>query len=390
MTARVFISYRTSDGADKATALARDLEGLFGSEQVFLDKEDLAPGARWRDEIARALTRSPILIVLVTPNYFGAVDANGQRCVDRDDDPARDELRAGIAAGATIIPLLCDGVTATPAAADLPQPFGQLCELQWGRLRAFDWRQDMARLADDLRHFGLAPRADASGAAAPRSGSGPLSLAGAAIESANGDAPASNHRRAWLGGLAVAVLGAGAWGAWRWQRERAANLSGQWRARIGARGATTARDGELLLVTLEHKGRDLRLASSALDIERDPDWQNYRDFWRQRTGTDLRRVFYRGEGKVIAEDESEDPSDEPASPGRKRSAGGALVGPSPGPVAVRRVVVAIHIAAPGGAAEPIDTGAFHGTVDADDQHIHGRLWLNSEQAERIVELRRAS
>ena len=51
MTARVFISYRTSDGADKATALSRDLDALFGQEQIFLDKDDLPAGSRWRDEI---------------------------------------------------------------------------------------------------------------------------------------------------------------------------------------------------------------------------------------------------------------------------------------------------------------------------------------------------
>ena len=90
MSSRVFISYRNSDGADKATALARDLDARFGDDQVFLDKEDLAPGTRWRDEIARALGNSPVLLVLVTPNYLGALDIHGQRCIDRADDPARD------------------------------------------------------------------------------------------------------------------------------------------------------------------------------------------------------------------------------------------------------------------------------------------------------------
>ena len=54
MTARVFISYRTSDGADKATALARDLDALFGQEQIFLDKDDLPAGSRWRDDLTPA------------------------------------------------------------------------------------------------------------------------------------------------------------------------------------------------------------------------------------------------------------------------------------------------------------------------------------------------
>src|SRR3954464_5053048 len=105
MTARVFISYRSSDGADKATALARDLDALFGQDQIFLDKEDLPAGSRWRDEIARTLDASPVLLVLVTPNYLGAHNSAGNRCIDRHDDPIRDELEAAIGAGANIIPL---------------------------------------------------------------------------------------------------------------------------------------------------------------------------------------------------------------------------------------------------------------------------------------------
>ncbi len=45
MSARIFISYRTADGVDKATALARDLGVVFGDEAVFLDKDDLRGGS---------------------------------------------------------------------------------------------------------------------------------------------------------------------------------------------------------------------------------------------------------------------------------------------------------------------------------------------------------
>ena len=62
MTPRVFISYRTSDGADKATALARELDALFGDAQVFLDKDDLPAGSRWRDVIAHTLGAPPVLL----------------------------------------------------------------------------------------------------------------------------------------------------------------------------------------------------------------------------------------------------------------------------------------------------------------------------------------
>ncbi len=407
MTARVFISYRTSDGADKATALARDLDALFGNSQVFLDKEDLPAGSRWRDAISQAISGCPILLVLVTPNYLGARDADGRRCIEHADDPARDELETAIAAKAQIIPLLCDGVTATPSAADLPKPFDQLAELQWGHLRAFDWHEDLGRLAADLLRLGVTaagptpmpPLTQPATMPAPLTQPAtqpvpfaqpvttPMPLYGAVTNADDREAATAPGRRLALGAGALLLLVVGGWGAWRWRRRHTADLSGRWRVRIGALGAPSARDGGAMFITLEQAGQKLALASSAVDIEREPDWQDYRDFWRQRNGTELKRVFYRGEGKVLGEDEEDEDSEgEPAS-----AAGGGAVAdraaPSARPLPTHRIAIAIQIFAPGG-RQAIDGGALRGTVDPDAQRIHARLWLNSEQAERVVELRR--
>jgi len=381
MTARVFISYRTSDGADKATALARDLDALFGQEQIFLDKDDLPAGSRWRDEIARALADAPILLVLVTPNYLGAHDSAGKRCIEREDDPVRDELATALAANAHVIPLMCDGVTETPSAASLPTPFDQLAERTWRRLRAYDWREDLARLSDDLRAIGVVPRTTP----APL-GSAPLPLT--ALEEAEGAAARDGigRRLALLGG-AVVLLGGG-FAAWHWSEkakeeqeekaekekaekaekekaEKAASLAGRWRANIGKKGATTSRDGEIVNVTIQQEGESLRVASSVVDIEQDPDWQKSRALWQARFGQPLNKVFYRGEG-VLQRDEVTAP-DAP-----------------PGP---HRVLLSVHVDAPQG-GDPIATGALRGAIDPDGNRIRARLWLNGEQGERFVDLRR--
>ena len=358
MTARVFISYRSSDGADKATALARDLDALFGQDQIFLDKEDLPAGSRWRAEITETLSDARILLVLVTPNYLGARDDSGGRWIDRPDDPVRDELASAVAAGAHIIPLMCDGVTQTPSRKEVPPPFDELAERTWRRLRAFDWREDLARLSDDLREIGLVPRTTP----APL-GSAPLPL----TELDGGDA--ATTRRRIVGGVAIvaglaAIAGAGI-AVWRWQEEKAASLAGRWRASIGKKGATTSRDGEIVNVTIEQKGESLRVASSAVDIEQDPEWQKYRARWQERFGRPLNNVFYRGEG-VLQGDEVTAP-DAPAGP--------------------RRVLLSVHVDPPGG-GEPINTGALRGTIDPDGNRIRARLFLNNEQGERVVDLRR--
>jgi len=360
MSARVFISYRTSDGVDKATALSRDLDALFGEDQIFLDKDDLPAGSRWRDVITKTLHASPILLVLISPNYLEARDSAGKRSIERDDDPVRDELQAGLAANAHVIPLLCDGVTEIPPASALPAPFCQLSELTWRRLRAYDWREDLARLAEDLRGLGLVPRTTPGMLT-----SGPLPLAGEVGDSASG-ATGATTRRVALAALGALVLGGAAVAAWRWYENQPPSLSGRWRASVGKRGAINARDAEVVVVTIEQNGANLRVASSAVDIERDPDWQNYRDYWQQKKGQPLNRVFYRGEG-VVQSEGADLGADAPAGP--------------------RRILLSVHVDVPEG-GQPIDTGALRGTIDPDAKRIRGRLWLNSEQGERVVDLRR--
>src|SRR3954468_730697 len=168
MTARVFISYRSSDGKDKATALARDLGMRFGDEQVFLDKDDLRGGSSWRDEVQRTLGAKPVLLLLITPQLLSATDAAGSLRIADPNDPVRREVSAALDAGAHLIPLLCDGVEAPPPAAQLPPPFDRLGELTWRRLRAYDWKNDLDRLVDDLKAFGLSPHSGPGPSPGPR------------------------------------------------------------------------------------------------------------------------------------------------------------------------------------------------------------------------------
>lgn len=368
MPSRVFISYRSSDGTDKATALARDLDELFGEDQIFLDKDDLPAGSRWRDEIARTLDTSPILLVLVTPNYLEARHSSGGLCIERADDPVRAELAAGVDAGAHIVPLMCDGVAKTPQGSDLPAPFDQLAERTWRRLRAYDWRQDLARLAADLRALGVVPR---EGVVQPAvTPSAPLPFAGSAaapLDATTGSAPRATRRRALLAAGAMLVVAGVGSAVFVLGGRKAPSLAGRWRASVGRRGATTSRDGDVVMVTIEQTGDNLKVASSAVDIERDPDWQRLRAMWQEQRGEALNRVFYRGEGVVRIDGDDGVSADAPRGP--------------------RRVLLSVRVDPPAG-GDPLETGALRGAIDPDGNRIRGRLWLNGEQAERVVDLRR--
>ena len=54
MGARVFISHRPGDAAALATALAAELDAMFGDDQVVRIEADVASNARWREALAGA------------------------------------------------------------------------------------------------------------------------------------------------------------------------------------------------------------------------------------------------------------------------------------------------------------------------------------------------
>ena len=155
-TNRLFISYRSADGKKDAHRLAEDLGRLFGQDEVFLDKHDLQAGQSWRDALLQALAAKPVVLVVLTPQYLGAMDGDARR-IDRADDPVRQELGAARAGGATVLPLLAEGAT-MPRADSLPESLRFLPELHALPLRSEDWRADIARVVAHLAPFGLKPR----------------------------------------------------------------------------------------------------------------------------------------------------------------------------------------------------------------------------------------
>jgi len=339
MTARIFISYRTADGKDKATALARDLGAHFGDEQVFLDKDDLRGGSAWRDEVQRTLGAKPVLLLLITPQLLTAVDASGALRIADPNDPVRREFSAALEAGAHLIPLLCDGVDAPPPAAELPKPFDRLGEYTWRRLRAYDWKSDLERLVDDLKALGIRPLPDP---VAPRR--------------------KNLVRLAWLA-VAVAALAVAAVFGWRALRPAAipaaaappvalvaTALPGTWVATVGA-------DPPFALTLLQQDSQ-VALTSEPMPIDNREGWASYRAFWLKLTGTELRDIRYRGKGTVLHELGS--------------------------PLTVDIAWVLYN----GAGDTQIDSGNLHVIAAPDGRSLDGKLWSNRDQADRPIVLRR--
>jgi len=379
MGARVFVSQRGSDEGGVAAALSQDLQALFGDGQIDRIDADSLSGERWRDAVARtAGGGAPILLAVVAPDDFG--------------QPVRDEIEAALDVGAHVLPLLTDGIAEMLPGEDLPAPFERLSRLPRRPLRAAQWESDVARIAEDLRELGVRPLAGTQPGTMPLPIDEPTTTPMPLDEGGPDPAAAGDGgRRGALGMVAVALLGVGGgWGVWRWQQRRTANLSGTWRAQIGRNGAPTSRDGRLMIVKVTQTNRHLSL-SSTVGVEDDPLWEVVRDAWKERTGNELKQVDYRGEGELLDENEADSRSTTAAS--QAASEGGSAPrqpearrqGSGPG-TGVRRVVIAVRITAPGSADEMIDEGTLRGVVG--DRYIQGRLWLEREQAERVIDLQR--
>ncbi len=334
MAARIFISYRSSDGKDKATALARDLGAVFGDAQVFLDKDDLRGGSRWRDEVQQLIDQRPVLLLLMTPQLLSATDEAGRLRIENPDDPVRRELSDALEADAQVIPLLCDGFDAPPAANALPPPFDQIGERTWRKLRAYDWQGDVQRLVADLLALGVP------------------ALAGPGAFEQQAAGATTTRRRAWLAGsvAGLAAIGIAAWFVFR--TAGAEGVSGEWAAAVEGQPPMS--------FVFRQQGDKLVLTSKPVPVADRADWAEYRAFWRERSGAELTHVVYRGEGAWRA-----DPGVRPA------------------------IDVALTLVSSPGDV-PVDSGNLSATLAPGGAVMNGTLWRNSVQADKPVSLRRVS
>lgn len=177
---RLYISYRGTDGRKIADRLAQALIQRFGTEQIAHHPRTPQDVHSWHDELLQALGRQPRVLVVVTPDLFGARSDSGQVCVDDPDDPVRRELESALLTRATLIPLLTDQVL-MPDGAYLPMSLRPFAECQPLHLHSSHWSEDLERLCSELQSTGLTP--PLGGVHPPHAGPHALPLAGLVLAS---------------------------------------------------------------------------------------------------------------------------------------------------------------------------------------------------------------
>lgn len=130
MATNVFISYRRADTGDLAGRLAERLRESPGIGEVFMDVAGIEPGTDFASSIERALSRSDVCLVLIGGAWTGPAprDDAGRTRIHDDDDFVRFEVRAALARGTRVLPILAHGAN-MPGTAVLPDDIQALSRL---------------------------------------------------------------------------------------------------------------------------------------------------------------------------------------------------------------------------------------------------------------------
>ncbi len=145
----IFISYRREDSAGFARGLFQSLTVRFGSDQVFMDVEDIELGLDFVEAIDKSLTSCGVLLVLIGKEWLSCVDEDGQPRLDNPEDFVRMEVASALHRNVRVIPVLVRG-GAMPKPEQLPEELRLLTRRQALELHHDRWSADIERLITAL------------------------------------------------------------------------------------------------------------------------------------------------------------------------------------------------------------------------------------------------
>jgi hypothetical protein len=163
----IVLNYRREDTSAHAGRLYDDLADRFGEGQVFMDLDAIEPGVDFANVIEQAVGSANVFLSLIGPRWLSAVDAVGQRRLDKTDDFVRLEIEAALRPEVRVIPVLVHNAT-MPSSDELPPSLAPLVRRNAIELRDNSWRYDVGRLIETIervrqgkspeRELGASPR----------------------------------------------------------------------------------------------------------------------------------------------------------------------------------------------------------------------------------------
>ena len=147
--AEIFISYRRDDARAEAGRLHDRLAARFGHAQVFMDVADIAPGEDFEQRLHTTLGRCVAVVVVIGRDWLGRDPVTGGTRMADPGDFVHIEVRAALARGIPVFPVLVGGAT-MPARAEIPDALTPLLTRQAIELRDARFSDDVAPLIEAL------------------------------------------------------------------------------------------------------------------------------------------------------------------------------------------------------------------------------------------------
>jgi hypothetical protein len=101
---RITISYRRDDSGVITGRIFDRLAAHYGRDAVFRDIDNIPPGTDFREQIAKVLDESDMLLAIVGPRWLGA--RGGHTRLSDESDPVRLEIETGLRKRMPVIPVL--------------------------------------------------------------------------------------------------------------------------------------------------------------------------------------------------------------------------------------------------------------------------------------------
>ena len=120
----VFISYRRDDSSGYTLALYKQLSETYGSENIFMDLDDIPHGSDFVATIEAVLSKAQIVLVMIGEDWLNASNAQGRR-LDNPNDFVRLEVATALDRDIRVIPVLLKNAK-MPSEDELPDVLKKL------------------------------------------------------------------------------------------------------------------------------------------------------------------------------------------------------------------------------------------------------------------------
>src|ERR1043166_628313 len=146
----IFISYRREDSSPYAGRLHDRLCDHFGTDQVFMDVDDINPGADFASLIEQKVASCDALIAVIGKHCLMRGEETGRSRLDDSQDFVRLEVEHALRRNILVIPALVEGAQ-MPREEDLPTALNELTQRQAVELLDKDFQRGVDKLIAVLK-----------------------------------------------------------------------------------------------------------------------------------------------------------------------------------------------------------------------------------------------